>query len=331
MNAPSNHPYENLAPDTILDAVDALGYRCDGRLQALNSYENRVFQLGQEDNAQLLVVKFYRPGRWSDAAIREEHDFTLELAAQELPVLAPLAVADETLHSHDGFRFAVYPSQGGRAPELDRSDDLEQLGRSLARLHNTGALQAFEHRPQLDITSHGYSARDTVLDSGLLPDDTRASYQAIADQLLAGIERCFERAGDVGRIRLHGDCHPGNILRREETQWLLDFDDCCMGPAMQDLWLFLSGDRDYMQARLNDLVEGYSAFRRFDPRELHLIEGLRGLRMLNHAAWLARRWDDPAFPQAFPYFNTRRYWDDYILNLREQAGQIDEPPLQWLL
>lgn len=328
---PANtHLYETLQPDVILDAVESLGYRCDGRLQALNSYENRVFQIGVEDGGSL-VAKFYRPNRWSNAAIAEEHDFTSELAAHELPVLAPLPGPDgRTLHEMQGFRFAVYQNQGGRAPELDRPDDLAQLGRCIGRLHNIGALQDFHDRPRLDIHSHGYQARDTVLASGLLPDDVRASYEAIAQHLLTGIEYAYERAGAVQQLRLHGDCHPGNIILHDGILWLLDFDDCCSGPAIQDLWLFLSGDREFMTARLHELLEGYTEFREFDPRQLHLVEAFRGLRMLNHAAWLARRWDDPAFPQAFPYFNSRRYWDDYILGLREQAGQLDEPALEWL-
>lgn len=326
----TDHPYEALQPDVILNAVETLGYTCDGRLQALNSYENRVFQVGLEEGG-MLVVKFYRPARWTDAAIREEHAFTHELVQAELPVLAPLEGADgQSLYEAYGFRFAVYKNQGGRAPELDRPEDLTRLGRCLARLHSIGALHDFQHRPALGIQSHGYNARDTLLECGLLPDDVRDSYEAIADHILAGIERCYERAGRVRHLRLHGDCHPGNILLRDETLWLLDFDDCCSGPAIQDLWLFLSGDREFMTARLHDLLKGYREFRDFDPRELHLVEALRALRMLHHAAWLARRWDDPAFPQAFPYFNTRRYWDDYILGLREQAGQLDEPPLEWL-
>jgi len=329
MNDTARHPYESLQPDLILDAVELLGYRCDGRLQALNSYENRVFQIGVEED-RAVVAKFYRPGRWSDAAIIEEHEFTRELAEQELPVLAPIAGDNGwTLHESGGFRFAVYRNQGGRAPELDQPQDLTRLGRCIARLHNIGALRDFRERPVLSVASHGHAARQTILDSGLLPDDVRESYAAISEQLLTGIERCYERAGRVRQLRLHGDCHPGNILLHDDAMWLLDFDDCCTGPAIQDLWLFLSGERDYMTARLNDLLEGYTEFREFDPRELHLVEALRGLRLLHHSAWLARRWDDPAFPQAFPYFNSRRYWDETILNLREQAGQLDEPPLEW--
>lgn len=328
------HPYQFLTPDAVLTAIEQLGHACDGRLQALNSYENRVFQIGIEDQPAL-VAKFYRPGRWSAATILEEHRFTQELAAADLPVIAPLADAkgntlpECTVAEGVSFLFALYPSQGGRPPELDRPEHLQQLGRSLARLHNIGERQRFVERIDWTPDTIGLPALELLRQSRLIPPELADSFNAIAEAMLTGIAHCFERAGQVKQLRLHGDCHPGNILVRDGQQWLLDFDDACNGPAIQDLWLFLSGDREYMTARLDDLLRGYTGFRRFDARELHLVEALRGLRMLHHAAWIARRWDDPAFPLAFPYFNGRRYWDELILSLREQTGQLDEPPLAW--
>jgi len=321
--------FRELDPDHILDAVEALGHRCDGRLLALNSYENRVYQIGIED-AEPVIAKFYRPGRWTDAAIGEEHEFTLELAADEIPVIAPLTDATGRTLFHQGpFRLALYPRRGGHAPELDRSDQLEQMGRFLARIHNRGATRDFAHRPTLDITSFGERPRQYLIESGLIPAELEDSYASLTADLLMAIRAAFERASAVRQLRLHGDCHPGNILWTDAGPHFVDLDDARMGPAIQDLWMLLAGDRMEMSARLADVLEGYTQFRDFDPRELHLLEALRTLRMIHYAAWLARRWDDPAFPQAFPWFDSPRYWDEHILSLREQAALLQEPPLVW--
>jgi Ser/Thr protein kinase RdoA (MazF antagonist) len=319
--------YARLSPDTVLDAVEARGFRCDGRLLALNSYENRVYQVGLEDGGSI-IAKFYRPNRWSDAQILEEHVFTQELAAAELPVAAPLAFDGATLLAHAGYRFALYPRLSGRAPELDRPEALRQLGRLLARIHNIGALEPFRHRPVLSITEFGDDAVCFLLEHGWLPVELRPAYETLTRDLLALIRARFADAGDVRALRLQGDCHAGNILWATDGPWLVDFDDARQGPAIQDLWMFLSGDREYMRARLGELLEGYSAFRGFDARELHLVEALRSLRMLHHAAWLARRWDDPAFPRAFPWFNTQHFWQEHVLSLREQLALLQEPPLE---
>ena len=321
--------FHTLTPDTMLDAVESVGYRTDGRFLALNSYENRVYQIGLEDG-EPIIAKFYRPGRWSDAAILEEHRFTIELAADEIPVVAPLGDADGgMLHHWADHRFALYPRRGGRTPELDDPGQLEMIGRFIARIHLHGQAGEFSHRPRLDIATFGERPAAFLLDNGIVPPDLETSYATLVDDLLLRIRRCFDAAGSVTTLRLHGDCHPSNILWRDQTPHIVDFDDARTGPAIQDLWMFLSGDRAYATARLADLLEGYTQFRDFDPRELHLIEALRTLRMIHYAAWLARRADDPAFKMAFPWFYTRRYWDDHILALREQAALMDEPPLVW--
>ncbi len=321
--------FHTLTPDTMLDAVESIGYRTDGRFLALNSYENRVYQIGLED-AEPIIAKFYRPGRWSDDAIIEEHIFTAQLAADEIPVVAPLADdSGKTLHHWADHRFALYPRRGGRTPELDNPEQLEMIGRFIARIHLHGQVGEFEHRPRLDIDSFGVAPSRYLLENRKIPADLEQSYASLIDDLLLRIRRCFDAAGEVANIRLHGDCHPSNILWRDDTPHIVDFDDARMGPAIQDLWMFLSGDRQYATARLADLLEGYTQFRDFDPRELHLIEALRTLRMIHYAAWLARRADDPAFKMAFPWFYTRRYWDDHILALREQAALMDESPLIW--
>ncbi len=320
-------PYAQLTPDTVLDALDNIGLRTDGRLLALNSYENRVYQVGQEDAAPV-IAKFYRPERWSDAAILEEHAFTLELAERELPIVAPLLLSNRaTLHLHQGFRFAVYPRRGGRMPEFDRSETLEWMGRFIGRIHAIGALQPYAHRPTLDIASFGEEPRAFLLAGHWLPPDLLPAWKSVIDQALDAARLCFQRAGQVAHLRLHGDCHAGNVLWTDDGPHFVDFDDSRMGPAIQDLWMLLSGERTGMTRQLADVLAGYEDFCEFDPRELHLLEALRTLRLIHHSAWIARRWHDPAFPAAFPWFNTQHYWQDRILELREQIALMEEEPL----
>lgn len=324
-----NAAFANLTPDQILDAVEGTGVRCNGRFLALNSYENRVYQIGVEESAPL-VVKFYRPARWSDTAITEEHLYTLALAQQEIPVIPPcMDEAGVSLRRQGGFRFALYPCRGGRSPELDNPEQLEQLGRFIGRIHALGAAKPFQHRPSIDIESYAVEPRRYLLEQGFIPMHLVEAYTSLTKDLIKQIQACYARAGRFRMIRLHGDCHPGNILWSESGAHIVDFDDARMGPAIQDLWMFLSGNRAYMTARLADLLEGYTQFYDFNPAELHLLEALRTLRLIHYAAWLARRWDDPAFPRAFPWFNTVNYWEEHILTLREQAALLDEPPLAW--
>ena len=323
-------PYAGLTPDTVLNALESVGMRGDGRLLALNSYENRVYQVWLEDARDApnsVVAKFYRPGRWTDAQILEEHAFVLELAEREIPVVAPLALEGKTLREFGGFRFAVYPRRGGRTPELEDRDTLEWMGRFIGRIHAVGAVRPFTQRPALDVESFGREPRDWLLAHDFIPEDLLDAWKSAVDLALAGVARCFGRAGDVKKIRLHGDCHASNVLWTDDGPHFVDFDDCRTGPAVQDLWMLLSGDRQAMTRQLADALAGYEDFRDFDFRELHLVEALRTLRLVHYSAWLARRWDDPAFPAAFPWFNTQRYWQDRILELKEQIGLMDEPPL----
>lgn len=318
--------YTGLSPDTLLSAVDSCGYRTTGQFLALNSYENRVYQTGIDDDTPI-IAKFYRPGRWSDEAILEEHAFALELAEQEIPVVAPSRYKGSTLHTYQGYRFSLYPRQGGRWPELNHRDDRLWVGRFIARIHAVGAARSFSHRPTLDIDSFGQQSCRFLLEQGFLPAHIETAYQTLTDDLLQHITRSFEQAGDIRQIRLHGDCHPGNILWTDQGPHFVDLDDCRTGPAIQDLWMLISGEHHDMQIQMADILEGYLQFHDFDHRELQLIEPLRTLRMIHYAAWLARRWDDPAFPRAFPWFNTPRYWEDHILALREQASLLTEPAL----
>ncbi len=322
----SEAPYSGLTPDRVLDAIESLGWRGDGRVFALNSYENRVYHIGIEDGAPL-IAKFYRPGRWTDAAILEEHAFTALLADREVPVVTPLVIAGRTLHPFDGFRFSLYPRQPGRAPEFDDPDILEWMGRFIARIHALGALAPYRARPAIDIEPFGREPRDWLLASGFIPNDLLAAWRSVVDQALEGVGHCFARAGDYATLRLHGDCHAGNVLWANDGPHFVDFDDSRMGPAVQDLWMLLSGDRASMERQIADVLSGYEDFHEFDMRELHLVEALRTLRLIHYSAWIARRWDDPAFPAAFPWFNTQRYWEERVLELREQIALMEEPPL----
>ena len=320
--------YQELQPQDFLDALENLGFHCNGRLLALNSYENRVYQVGIDDR-DAIVAKFYRPNRWSDDAILEEHAFASELEAREIPVVAPLEVSGSTLHKVSGFRVAVYPSRGGRAPDLDNFELLQQLGRFVARIHLVGETDAFRHRPGIDLQSYALDSRAFLVQHEFIPAELRAAYDSVSELVIDGIESSFARAGDVAALRLHGDFHPGNVLVSGDVLHIVDFDDTRSGPAVQDLWMFLSGDRAEQLPQLAALLEGYESFRGFDARELHLIEALRSLRIMHYAAWLARRWDDPAFKHAFPWFDSHRYWEEHVLSLREQVALMQEPPLEW--
>lgn len=333
-------PYAGLTPECILDALESAGYFPDGRLLALNSYENRVWQVGIED-ASPIIAKFYRPGRWSDAAIVEEHAFVQQLADTEIPAVPALRASQgagmpTTLLTHEGFRFAVFPRCGGREPALERRETREWLGRFIGRIHAMGAATPYQARPTLDIESFGIAPRDYLLSHECIPAELLAPWRAAVDLALDAVRRCYDRAGDVRLLRLHGDCHRGNVLWIDEEDargrgtpgpHFVDFDDSRMGPAVQDLWMLLEGDRAAMQDQLADIVAGYEDFAEFDTRELWLVEALRTLRLLHYSAWLASRWRDPAFPAAFPWFGTARYWQDRILELREQIALMDEPPL----
>ena len=330
------HPYSRLTPDVVLNALESTGLRCDGRLLALASYENRVYQVGIEDDAgapSLVVAKFYRPGRWSDEQILEEHGFALELADAEIPVVAPTAFGGRTLLEAEGFRLAGFPRRGGRAPELEDGETLEWLGRFIGRIHAVGRARAFAHRPAIDIASFGEEPREYLLASGLIPRELVEPWKQAAALALEGVHHCYARAGKFETLRLHGDCHAGNVLWTPASgntaggPHFVDLDDARMGPAVQDLWMLISGDRATMGRQLGRILAGYEDFAELDDRELNLVEALRTLRLLHYSAWLARRWDDPAFPMAFPFFGTARYWQDRVLELREQIAAMQEPPI----
>jgi Ser/Thr protein kinase RdoA (MazF antagonist) len=317
-------PYANLNPNLILEAIETLGLRCTGGLLALNSYENRVYQIGIEDDKPM-IAKFYRPERWSSDAILEEHLFSQELVDHDIPVVAPWRNKNgETLHEHQGYRFALFASHGGRALELEGTEKLEWMGRFVGRLHAVGACKPFQHREQMSVQTQGYSAYHFLLEQQFIPAHLAASYEKITGELLKNIEHAFQPINTEQYIRCHGDLHTGNVLWRDEGPHIVDLDDCIMAPAIQDIWLLLSGNHIQVKRQLVHILRGYQAFHDFDRRELPIIEALRTLRMIKYAGWLAKRWQDPTFPLNFPWFNTVNYWQEHIENLtRQQAHLVD--------
>ena len=332
----ATHPYDSLTPDAVLDALAAIGVFGDGRLMGLSSYENRVYQVQLEepvDGHGDVVAKFYRPGRWSEAAILEEHAFAEELAAAEVPAVAPLRIQGRTLHHHGGFAFSISPRRGGRSPELDDPEVLEWIGRYLARIHTVGRARPFAERPQLDLASFGIASRDWLLGHDAIPLDVEAPWRKVCDAALEAVGQALGGPGGTYAprftlLRLHGDCHPGNILWTPGGgPHFVDLDDARTGPAVQDLWMLLSGERVQRQRQLGALLDGYEQVRDFEREELALIEPLRTLRLIHYSAWLARRWDDPAFPAAFPWFGTSDYWKGQIQVLEDQLEAMAEPPV----
>lgn len=335
------HPYEALNPDLVIDAIESTGLVTDLRITPLNSYENRVYQVGIEDG-EPIIAKFYRPGRWSDQEILEEHEFSQELVEADIPVVPPIALprntssslvvslaeenAENTLLEYKGFRFSLYQRKGGRAPELDDMDCLLMLGRLVGRIHAVGALKDFKYRPAINVKNYAEDSFQFICEN-FIPKDLYTAYRTLGEDLIAHLKEVFAQT-PAKQIRVHGDCHIGNILWRDENPHFVDLDDCRMAPAIQDLWLFLSGERKFQTAQISEIIEGYNEFYDFNPKELHLVEAMRTLRIMNYSAWLARRWSDPAFPHNFPWFNTARYWSDHILELREQWALLNEPPLQ---
>ena len=342
--APSETPYAGLGPDIVLDALDAVGLRGDGRLIQLNSYENRVFQVFLEDG-RVIVSKFYRPGRWSDAQILEEHAFANELAEREIPVAEvwPLSIdmasrlanqvslIGTTLAQLDTplgvYRFSVSARLAGRAPELEDAGTLEWLGRFIGRMHAVGALEPFEFRETLNAQTFGINERDWLLSQRLIPPDAEAAWTQVTQEALAAVANAFNRGEPPRQIRLHGDCHLGNVLWTNDGPHFVDLDDAVTGPATQDLWMLLSGDRGSMTRQPAAVLDGYEQFMDFDWRELRLVEPLRTLRIIRHSAWIARRWSDPAFPIAFPWFESPKYWAEQTTRLRQQVEAMSQPSL----
>ncbi|MCG7584434.1 serine/threonine protein kinase [Photobacterium sp. OFAV2-7] len=316
--------FSDLTPELLLDALDSIGVRAESGLLPLNSYENRVYQFSAEDGARY-VAKFYRPQRWSNEQIQEEHDFTHELLEQEIPVAAPIAFEGRTLQHFGEHRLALFPSLGGRQFEVDNFDQLEWVGRYLGRIHQVGRRQPFAHRPTIGLDEYLHQPRQLLEQADFIPDHLKTVFFADLDLLIRELEQHWHT--DWQSLRLHGDCHPGNILWRDGPLFV-DLDDARNGPAIQDLWMMLNGERHDQLAQLDTILEAYSEFADFNQKELQLIEPLRGLRMVHYMAWLAKRWQDPAFPRAFPWFADNKYWEGQVLAFKEQLAALNEPPLQ---
>ena len=331
------HPYELLGPDQVLDAIESLGLETTARVFGLNSYENRVYQIGLE-SGEYVVAKFYRPERWTNAHIMEEHSFAQELADLDIPVVPPMSISpgsgqpEQTLHNfscgEQNFRFALFPRLAGRAPELDNPDNLLVMGRFLGRVHLAGSQRLFADRVTFGVERFAMASREFLLANDFIPPSLVPAYESLSRDLIDRLLPVFAQTRNCRVLRLHGDCHPGNILWRDDRPHFVDFDDAMNGPAIQDLWMMLAGDRDQQQGQLLEIIEGYQEFFDFDARELALIEPLRTLRIMHYSAWLARRWQDPAFPHSFPWFNTERYWAEHVLELREQMSALNEPLLR---
>ena len=327
MTVNSATPYAQLEPNVILAAIESLEFSCSGSLLPLNSYENRVYQIGIED-APPLIAKFYRPDRWSNEAIIEEHDFALELVSHEIPVIAPLITNDQTLHTYQEFRFALFPRKGGRALEIDNLEQLEWMGRFIGRLHAVGSCKPFHHRLHLNANTYGYNPYQFLLEHDFIPIEIKEQYQIIVTSLLKKIDQYTNELTDLQIIRLHGDCHASNVLWSDSGPHIVDLDDCLMGPAIQDLWMLLPGTTSHeFESHLNCILQGYRAFHDFDKREIQLIEPLRTLRLIHYSAWLAKRWEDPTFPINFPWFGSSDYWKGQVDMLEEQTEAMQAPPL----
>ncbi len=323
MKEQPSQDFFKLTPDQVLDAIESVGLLPQAALLALNSYENRVYQF-RDDDENKYVVKFYRPERWTNEQILEEHQFTFQLSDNEIPVVPPIKFNQQSLLEYSGFRFSIFESHGGRTPELEDKDTLTWLGRFIGRIHAVGESQNFKYRPELTLQSFAIESSHYLQNNDFIPSHIFAAYQAITQQLIDICQQKFEQLGDYPTIRLHGDCHPSNVLWTDKGPHFVDFDDARMGPAIQDLWMLINDASD--KKLWNHLLDGYEDFMEFDDRQFKIMEPLRTMRMIHYSAWLAKRWHDPSFKHNFPWFNSSRYWEEHILSLKEQLAIIQNTP-----